>query len=168
MSSSYCSAVNTLTVPHPTYRWADSGKLFCGVDALADTAKQDWATSPVAHVGMTAAATLDELAVAVWKMVGKGVRRSGPEREVPLMVWRTAPWGLWYTNQLAAGNRLDGAKVEWTFRVGPGAVPPPACALRVLSAAQGSFLGHVLPALRLRGSGLGLFPGTFFVCAPPL
>ena len=36
------------------------------------------------------------------------------------MIWRTPPWGLWYESQKAAGNRLDGAKVEWTFRVGPG------------------------------------------------
>ena len=37
---------------------------------------------------------------------------------MPLIIWRSAPWSLWYSNLLAAGNRLDGARLEWTFRVG--------------------------------------------------
>ena len=35
------------------------------------------------------------------------------------MIWRTPSFGSWYGNLLAVGNRLDGAVVEWSFRVGP-------------------------------------------------
>eukprot|EP01043_Picozoa_sp_COSAG02_P015371 COSAG02_NODE_654_length_18824_cov_222.971001_1_plen_417_part_00 len=96
-------------------RWGSSGKLFLG------HAEGSWAT-PLAtpFPQLSAQPDLPRLMAAVAKMVKAGVERAGPEREVPLMIWRTAPWGLWYDSQRAAGNRLDGAKVEWTFRVGPG------------------------------------------------
>jgi len=45
--------------------------------------------------------------------------RSGGERSVPLHVWCTPSFQSWYTHLQSAGNRLDGASVEWIFRVGP-------------------------------------------------
>jgi hypothetical protein len=38
------------------------------------------------------------------------------------MIWHTPSWKKWYDALLSVGNRLDGAKVEWSFRVGPGGV----------------------------------------------
>merc|ERR1712195_293778 len=64
--------------------------------------------------------TMEQTLTAAWKMVATGVMREAAEREVPLMVYRTPSWTAWYTNLKAAGNRLNGAKVNWTFRVGPG------------------------------------------------
>jgi 8-oxo-dGTP pyrophosphatase MutT (NUDIX family) len=96
-------------------RWGSSGKLLLG------HAEGSWATPlSTPFPQLAAQPDLPGLVAAVWKMVKAGAARTGAEREVPLMIWRTPPWGLWYESQLAAGNRLDGAKVEWTFRVGPG------------------------------------------------
>lgn len=53
------------------------------------------------------------------KMIGDGAARSGGERDVPLIVWKKPEFQQWYKAQLAAGNRLDGAKIVWNFRVGP-------------------------------------------------
>jgi 8-oxo-dGTP pyrophosphatase MutT (NUDIX family) len=52
-------------------------------------------------------------------MLGSGEYRSYGEREVPLYIWRTPHFQNWYRALRSAGNRLDGARVEWTFRVGP-------------------------------------------------
>lgn len=96
-------------------RWGSTGKLLLG------HAEGSWATPLAAPFPqLSAQPDLPGLMVAVGKMLKVGAERAGPEREVPLMIWHTAPWGLWYKSQIAAGNRLDGANVEWTFRVGPG------------------------------------------------
>lgn len=94
--------------------WAPIGKLCCGA------AEGSWVDATVAPHGITIVRSLDELMVRAFKMVQVGALRKDAEREVPLMIWRTAPWALWYENLVAAGNRLDGARLEWTFRVGPG------------------------------------------------
>lgn len=51
-------------------------------------------------------------------MIGDGALRSGGEREVPFQIWRTPSFKSWLNAQKQAGNRLDGAKVEWVFKVG--------------------------------------------------
>lgn len=50
--------------------------------------------------------------------IGAGSLRNGGERDVPLFIWKTESFQSWYRNQVRAGNRLDGAKVLWSFRVG--------------------------------------------------
>jgi len=44
--------------------------------------------------------------------------RAGGEREVPLHLWVKPEFQTWLSLQKAQGNRLDGAQVVWTFRVG--------------------------------------------------
>ena len=94
--------------------WAESGKMFCSAE------EGSWVDELVAPHGIAPARDLDALIANSFKMVKNGAERKDAERLVPLMIWRTQPWALWYSNLTAAGNRLDGAKVEWTFRVGPG------------------------------------------------
>jgi len=50
---------------------------------------------------------------------GLSTERTGGERNVPQMIWNTSSFQSWYDSQKAAGNRLDDAKLLWTFRVGP-------------------------------------------------
>jgi 8-oxo-dGTP pyrophosphatase MutT (NUDIX family) len=50
--------------------------------------------------------------------LGAGATRSGGEREVPLHLWSKPEFQTWLSLQKAQGNRLDGAQVVWTFRVG--------------------------------------------------
>jgi 8-oxo-dGTP pyrophosphatase MutT (NUDIX family) len=56
----------------------------------------------------------DTLAAAV-KRLGEGALRTDGECQVPLAVWETASFQNWYQAQRGAGNRLDGARVEWSF-----------------------------------------------------
>lgn len=59
----------------------------------------------------------DTLRVAV-ERIGAGALRTGGERSVPLHIWRLPHFQGWFQAQVAAGNRLDGAKLLWSFRVG--------------------------------------------------
>ena len=63
--------------------------------------------------------TLNETIKAGLEILGSGSLREGAECQVPLQVWKTPSFQSWYRAQAAAGNRLDGAKAEWLFLVGP-------------------------------------------------
>jgi 8-oxo-dGTP pyrophosphatase MutT (NUDIX family) len=58
-------------------------------------------------------------AAAIQKLTGIDTIRTDGERCVPLHIWRTASFQNWYQHLINAGNRLDSARVEWVFRVGP-------------------------------------------------
>ena len=60
----------------------------------------------------------ETLACAV-ERIGAGASRTGGERDVPLHMWKSKQFQAWITAQKAAGNRLDGARVLFTFYVGP-------------------------------------------------
>jgi len=97
--------------------WYDSGRAVLGypLDAphmryLAGDAKEE--AVPLAH-------TLEETLKNAIKVVGAGAVRKDGERDVPLAIWNKPDFQQWYKAQRSAGNRLDGAKVVWTFRVGP-------------------------------------------------
>lgn len=55
---------------------------------------------------------------ALFEILKDGALRTGGEREVPLFLWNTPSFQAWYQSQKKAGNRLDGVKVYWTFKVG--------------------------------------------------
>lgn len=63
--------------------------------------------------------SLQELAEAAVSDIGDGAARSLGECKIPLDVWKTSQFQYWYAAQLEAGNRLDDARIEWTYRVGP-------------------------------------------------
>lgn len=51
--------------------------------------------------------------------VSPGQLRRAGERCVPLHVWQHVAFRAWVANMKRVGNRLDGARFEWAFRVGP-------------------------------------------------
>lgn len=51
------------------------------------------------------------------KSLGEGARREGGECQVPLSVWNMRAFQSWFGAQKKAGNRLDGARLEWISRV---------------------------------------------------
>lgn len=61
--------------------------------------------------------TLDQLAEQCVAQLGAGAERKGGERSVPLQVWKTPQFQAWYRELVAAGNRLDDARVLWTFHI---------------------------------------------------
>ena len=75
--------------------------------------------------------TLEKTIDLALTFVGAGYERNGGECEVPLHIWRTRYFQEWYTALKSAGNRLDGAKLEWVFRVGQKKVFPLFFALHV-------------------------------------
>lgn len=97
--------------------WKDSGKAVFG--APEDAVKVHYQKYYANKLAVPNAAGLQETVQKAIEMVGKGAARSGGERYVPLYIWNTPHFQSWYKAQTEAGNRLDWARVEWTFRVGP-------------------------------------------------
>ena len=95
-----------------------SGKVVFGAPPEAEKVRYQRHYAALLHVPTAddLAATID-LALA---QIGAGAPRRGGEREVPLHVWRTPAFQGWYAALRAAGNRLDGARLEWLCRSGPG------------------------------------------------
>ncbi len=98
-------------------RWEDSGKVVLGFPPDAPNTR--YLAAYADRYGVPRADTLEGTIAHALAMVGDGAERTGGECTVPLHIWRTATFQAWYRAQVAAGNRLDGARVVWTFRVGP-------------------------------------------------
>jgi hypothetical protein len=99
-------------------QWGSSGKVFAGVPP----SQHSWARLVTETAGIIMQESLEAVVGTALKHTAKGAVRTGAERNVPLMIWNTEAWALWYQSVVSVGNRLDGAKVEWSFRVGPGGV----------------------------------------------
>lgn len=97
--------------------WQDSGKVVFGAPPNAE--RIHYQRYYAEKLGVPQADSLQKIVDVALKQIGEGVLRKGGEREVPLHIWRTPYFQQWYKAQHHAGNRLDGAKVVWTFRVGP-------------------------------------------------
>lgn len=94
--------------------WLKSGKCVYGrPDKAPNTKYLDWMyehdlkQSPCGTLFSTVKAAIEKEPV--------GIRREGGERFVPLQIWRTDAYQSWYKAQDWAGNRLDDAKVLWSF-----------------------------------------------------
>ena len=112
------SSVMSAYVATEIVRWVTTGQMFCAAP------EGSWADELCANAPhkVVPERSLEGLVAKVAKDLRVGAERKAAERLVPLMVWRTPSWKLWYDNLLEVGNRLDGARVDWTFRVGPGGV----------------------------------------------
>jgi ADP-ribose pyrophosphatase YjhB (NUDIX family) len=76
----------------------------------------------MANIGRDAAVaepceTLEQLSQTVVRRLGSGAERRGGERFVPLDVWQSQQFQAWYRELVDAGNRLDHARVLWTFYI---------------------------------------------------
>lgn len=97
--------------------WLRSGKLLYGRPAWAEKCRYlDWKYEE--HGLGQPFLTEEDIAQAALDRLGNGAFRGGGERHVPLHVWHTKMFQSWYKSLKAAGNRLDDAKVLWTFRIG--------------------------------------------------
>jgi 8-oxo-dGTP pyrophosphatase MutT (NUDIX family) len=96
--------------------WADTGKCILGTPPEAEHVRylQWMATKMKIPNYSTLEATLQE---AVAK-VGEGSFRRGGDAQVPLHIWSHPTFQEWLVSQKTVGNRLDSARVLWTFRVG--------------------------------------------------
>lgn len=97
--------------------WVDSGKCILGAPTSAVKMRYLYHHAQKAHVPMFN--TLRQSVDAAMELFGNGAERIGGSREVPLHIWKLPHFQNWYQAQTFAGNRLDGAKLLWSFRVGP-------------------------------------------------
>ncbi|MFA6536155.1 MAG: nucleoside 2-deoxyribosyltransferase domain-containing protein [Candidatus Paceibacterota bacterium] len=97
--------------------WFDSGKAILGFpkDAPKMRYLEHHAKAQQVPIYDSLGDTLKE---AVSRL-GAGAERIDGEREVPLHIWKLPHFQNWYQQLKVAGNRLDGAKLLWSFRVGP-------------------------------------------------
>jgi 8-oxo-dGTP pyrophosphatase MutT (NUDIX family) len=94
--------------------WADSGKIVFGAPPKAEKNSylRYYAEEYNVPCAESLVATLDD----AMEMVGEGAEREGGERFVPLFVWKQPSFQSWYQAQTGAGNRLDEARVLYSFR----------------------------------------------------
>ncbi|MFA5166423.1 MAG: nucleoside 2-deoxyribosyltransferase domain-containing protein [Candidatus Paceibacterota bacterium] len=64
------------------------------------------------------AQTLSETVDIALAVVSQAVQRQGGECCIPLFIWHTPSFQQYYNDLRTADNRIDGAKLLWTFRVG--------------------------------------------------
>lgn len=96
--------------------WADSGKVVFG--APEDAEKVTYLKYYADKYNIPTAETLTETLDLALDKLENGAERSGGERYVPLHVWKTDSFQSWYKSQTKAGNRLDKARLLYTFRPG--------------------------------------------------
>lgn len=97
--------------------WMRSGKVVLGAPESAASVR--YLQLRGAEYFIPQSLTLDDTVAEAVRFVGDGALRKNGECQVPLYIWKTESFRSWYGAQLRAGNRLDGARVEWNFRVGP-------------------------------------------------
>jgi len=98
-------------------KWFDSGKAILGFPSEAS--KMRYLEYEAGPQGVPVKHSLEDTLAAAVNRLGKGARRTGGERQVPLHIWNLPHFQGWLQSQKEAGNRFDGAKLLWTFRVGP-------------------------------------------------
>lgn len=97
--------------------WCGSGKVTLGYPDYAQKTRYLAYHAEKNHIPVHH--SLVENIKDVVSRLGDGSERVGGEREVPLHIWKLNHFQNWYEKQKLAGNRLDGARLLWSFRVGP-------------------------------------------------
>lgn len=101
--------------------WLESGKAVLGYpEGAAKMRYLDWHAR---RAGLPVFDTLEATLREAVERLGDGVERTGGERFVPLHIWRTPQFARWHEAQTGAGNRIDGARVVWTFSPDRGGGP---------------------------------------------
>lgn len=94
-------------------RWEDSGKIIFG--APKDAPKNGYIKHYADKLKVPMFENLEEGLKEAVRRIGKGAPRALGERFVPLHIWQTKQFQSWYQSHKKAGNRLEDARVLWTF-----------------------------------------------------
>jgi len=98
--------------------WKGSGKVVLGCPA--DAEKTSYQEFYAKEFNIPFSKTLADTMQDAIDKIGDGAERSGGERFVPLFVWKTETFQQWYKSQTNAKNRLDWARVLYSFRPNNG------------------------------------------------
>jgi 8-oxo-dGTP pyrophosphatase MutT (NUDIX family) len=96
--------------------WASSGKVVLGAPPGAE--HMAYLLHYADQYRVPVAADLPSAVAAAIRLIGEGARRTGGECEVPIHVFRHPTFQGWYGAQRGAGNRLDHARVLWSYFAG--------------------------------------------------
>lgn len=91
--------------------WHDSGRAVFGAPPGAP--KNGYLLHYAAKYQVPTATTLGATVALALGRIGPGAPRTGGERAVPLLIWRTPTFQQWYAAQRGAGNELRGARVVY-------------------------------------------------------
>jgi len=94
--------------------WMKSGKVVLGCPE--DAVKVRYLQSKARKYNVPICKTLEETIDKCTKYLSDGAIRNNGEIYIPLHLWKHVAFQQWYTNLKNAGNRLDGAKIEWAFK----------------------------------------------------
>jgi len=94
--------------------WQSSGKIVFG--APPDATKNGYLKHYAEKYSVPVAESLVETLDDAMGMVEDGAERSGGERYVPLFIWKQDSFQSWYKSQTDAGNRLEEARLLYSFR----------------------------------------------------
>lgn len=100
--------------------WKGSGKVLWGAPETATQVR--YPEYYAKKLGVPTFKDLRELLTQAVAQLGEGARRELGECQIPLRIWKRKEFQAWLTTQKVAGNRLDGARVVWTFFPKPGAL----------------------------------------------
>jgi 8-oxo-dGTP pyrophosphatase MutT (NUDIX family) len=96
--------------------WGASGKVVFGAPDTAESVRyMKWQCDKLKVPSFT---TLRETLGHAVKTIGEGAPRAGGEAKVPLHVWNNETFSGWYKAQRRAHNRLEDARVLWTYFTG--------------------------------------------------
>jgi len=93
--------------------WMKSGKIVLGFPETAKKVRYLKEKALVHKVSVSL--TLEETIGEALKLVGDGSLRNDGEVFIPLYIWKHVAFQQWYQAHKSVGNRLDGAKIEWSF-----------------------------------------------------
>ncbi|MDF1813693.1 MAG: nucleoside 2-deoxyribosyltransferase domain-containing protein [Verrucomicrobiales bacterium] len=96
-------------------RYVTSRKIIYGRPQNAPHTKYlDWLYDE--ECGLKPAVSLEEIAESVVRECKeRQYRRTGGERCIPARIWESEMFQQWYQSHRQSGNRLDGARVLWSF-----------------------------------------------------
>ena len=98
--------------------WADSGKVVFGSPSDLSKRKNKYLAFNAEQYNVPTGETLTETIEHAIEFLGEGDERSEGEIYVPLFIWKTPSFQSWYEAQKNAGNKLERAKLLWSFRPG--------------------------------------------------
>lgn len=95
--------------------FADTGRVVLGAPENASAIK--YLKFVCRKLSIPHFSSLEETIAKAISSIGAGALRTGGERNIPFQLWRLRAFHTWYRAQKNAGNRLDGASIEWLSRV---------------------------------------------------
>lgn len=96
-------------------QWVQSGKVVFGGPPDDVAHRNRYLRKLAEKYKVPSCTTLEDTVAEALKRIPVQAYREGGEVQVPFHIWQMTGFQAWYRALKVAGNRLDGAKVKWTF-----------------------------------------------------